>query len=164
MVYINGRAFTDNIQAIIDIDHEEINHDFVRSMSYGLTFNGASSFGVNEKNGYILDMNTVYKISAANNGALSNPASLCYNFSTNYKDAFHSGACVLEFSNKQAMVRLTGSINNASGNTYPYEITLKDEPCDIGLSAFCDCCVILNYDKIREKCFSGSLSWADPIK
>lgn len=161
---IGGRAFTDNVQAIIDIDHDEINHDFIRSMSYGLEFNGASTLGANIQNGYIMNMSSVHSVAASNNGAVANPATLSYNFATNYPDAFHSGACTLEFSNKQAMVRLTGSINNATSTQYPYEITLKDESCDIGLSAFCDCCIILNYDSTREKCFSGSMSWANPVK
>lgn len=163
-----GRTFTDNIQALNDLDHEEINHDFVRSMSWGLTFPGSDKIaaGAKEQNGYILDMSKVYPRAALNAANVSNPATLTYNFATNMPDAFHSGACTLEYSNREAMIRLTGNINNAvsAAGTYPQELTIRNDSADIGVSALCDVCIVLSYDPVREKAFNGTLSWADPVK
>ena len=163
--YINDKAIVDMTQAIIDTDHEEINHDFISSLTL---------FNETDTQRYI--DNTLANMygdgsltSSINKNYISNPNTYALNFSTNLPDAFHSGACILENSNRQAVIRFNANSavdsndsNFANTDKFPMIITHKNADIVSGFSSFCDCCIVLTYDPARGTCFDGQLSWAAP--
>lgn len=162
--YINDKAVVDMTQAIIDTDHEEINHDYISSLTL---------FNETDTSEYINDtLGTMYGdgslTKSINKNYISNPNTYALNFSTNLPDAFHSGACILENSNRQAVIRLNASSavdNNPkfeSALKFPVVLTHKNTDIVSGFSSFCDCCIVLTYDPARGTCFDGQLSWAAP--
>ena len=163
--YINDKAVVDMTQAIIDTDHEEINHDFVSSLTL---------FNETDTSGYINNtLNAMYGngslAQSINKNYISNPNTYALNFSTNLPDAFHSGACILENSNRQAVIRFnansaidSNSANFTNTDMFPMIITHKNADIVSGFSSFCDCCIVLTYDPARGTCFDGQLSWAAP--
>ena len=163
--YINDKAVVDMTQAIIDTDHEEINHDFISSLTL---------FNETDTQRYINDtLANMYGsgalTSSINKNYISNPNTYALNFSTNLPDAFHSGACILENSNRQAVIRFnansavdSNSANFANADKFPMIITHKNADIVSGFSSFCDCCIVLTYDPARGTCFDGQLSWAAP--
>ena len=163
--YINDKAVVDMTQAIIDTDHEEINHDFVSSLTL---------FNETDTPRYINNtLATMYGsgnlTSSINKNYISNPNTYALNFSTNLPDAFHSGACILENSNRQAVIRFNANSaidSNAANftNTGQFPMIINHKNADIvsGFSSFCDCCIVLTYDPARGTCFDGQLSWAAP--
>ena len=169
--YVSDKCVVDTTQAIIDTDHEEINHDYISSLT---TFNEtdtseyidkklADYYGNGQKNNRSLARNYI-----------SNPNTFALNFSTNLPDAFHSGACILENSNRQAVLRYiaqsavddNANFKDAQGNyvnnKFPMIINHKSDDLVSGFSALCDCCIVLTYDPARGTCFDGQLSWAAP--
>ena len=162
--YINDKAVVDMTQAIIDTDHEEINHDYISSLTL---------FNETDTGEYIPDtLQTMYGdgslTKSINKNYISNPNTYALNFSTNLPDAFHSGACILENSNRQAVIRLNASSavdNNPkfeSALKFPVILTHKNTDIVSGFSSFCDCCIVLTYDPARGTCYDGQLSWAAP--
>lgn len=163
--YINDKAVVDMTQAIIDTDHEEINHDFISSLTL---------FNETDTARYIDDaLSTMYGdgslVKSINKNYISNPNTYALNFSTNLPDAFHSGACILENSNRQAVIRFnansaidSNSANFANPDKFPMIINHKNADIVSGFSSFCDCCIVLTYDPARGTCFDGQLSWAAP--
>lgn len=163
--YINDKAIVDMTQAIIDTDHEEINHDFISSLTL---------FNETDTTRYINNtLATMYGdgslTSSINKNYISNPNTYALNFSTNLPDAFHSGACILENSNRQAVIRFnansavdSNAANFANTDKFPMIITHKNADIVSGFSSFCDCCIVLTYDPARGTCFDGQLSWAAP--
>ena len=175
--YINDKAVVDTTQAIIDTDHEEINHDYISSLTV---------FNETDNNKYIDHPLTYYygngganlvdKTSASiNRNYIANPNTFALNFSTNLPDAFHSGACILENSNRQAVLRYIAqssiddnpNFKTTDGtkwlnDSFPMIINHAGDTVVSGFSAFCDCCIVLTYDPARQTCFDGQLSWAAP--
>ena len=164
--YMNDKCIVDMTQAIIDTDHEEINQDYMSSLAF-----------LNETDTpkYINDSaTTLYGTgglnSSMNKASLRNPGTCMYNFSTNLPDAFHSGACILENSNRQAVIRLTSesakrsniAMQQAARATFPYYINSVTDNTTCGFSCFCDACIVLNFDASRNTCFDGQLSCASP--
>lgn len=172
--YINDKCVVDCTQAIIDTDHEEINKDYIRS----LTFLNETD----ESNYVSASPATLYGNgligSSIHKGILANPGTFCLNFSTNLPDAFHSGACIIENSNRQAVLRFN---SNAAAKTSNINTNRTQFPCFIntfsngidsaddtshstitGFTSFCDVCIVLNYDAARGICYDGQLSWAAP--
>ena len=102
------------------------------------------------------------------------------NFSTNLPDSFHSGACILENSNRNGVVRFNSTsacdtnmnlniTSTPSVAQFPLVLnhnSLKGidsaDSTVVGFSAFCDCCLVLTYDPVRGTCFDGQLSWSAP--
>lgn len=168
--YINDKCITDTTQAIIDTDHEEINKDYIHSLAF-LNMNDSQTY-----------MNTDASTEFGSGGVgssirrknLINPNTFCLNFSTNLPDAFHSGACVLENSNRQAVIRFNSTNQQAATpfttgrNAFPFYITasnaanVNSQSTTTGFSTFCDCCIVLTYDPARATCYDGQLSWAAP--
>ena len=151
-------------QAIIDTDHEEINHDYISSLTL---------FNETDDDRYIKDSLTkLYGsgdlTSSINKNYISNPNTYALNFSTNLPDAFHSGACILENSNRQAVIRfnansaLDNNANFTKDKTFPFIVSHRNTDIVSGFSSFCDCCIVLTYDPARGTCFDGQLSWAAP--
>lgn len=167
--YVNDKCVVDTTQAIIDTDHEEINHDYITSLT---------QFNLNDDKTYTKEaLNVVFgngeMSSSINKNYIANPNTYCLNFSTNLPDAFHSGACILENSNRQAVLRYNaqsragvGSKDNPTPlydtSSFPMVINHSNETVTSGFSAFCDCCIVLTYDPARQNCFDGQLSWAAP--
>ena len=164
--YMNDKCIVDMTQAIIDTDHEEINQDYMSSLTF---------LNETDNRKYIKDSATVLYgdgslNSSMNKASLRNPGTCMYNFSTNLPDAFHSGACILENSNRQAVIRLTSETaktNNTAmqddkRSTFPYYINSVTNNTTAGFTCFCDACIVLNFDASRNTCFDGQLSWAAP--
>ena len=165
--YINDKCVVDMTQAIIDTDHEEINHDFVDSLTF---------LNLTDTKEYIDIAQTAYAIygtgllgSYMKILNLRNPNTFALNFSTNLPDAFHSGACIIENSNRQAVVRLlSSSVDTAAFTTnrdkFPvYQTHYNNNGgTTAGFSCFCDACIVLTYDAARGVCYDGQLSWAAP--
>lgn len=168
--YVSDKCVVDTTQAIIDTDHEEINHDYISSLTL---------FNETDNNDYIdKPLTEIYGDGTANKGInrnyIANPNTFALNFSTNLPDAFHSGACILENSNRQAVLRYNAqsvidtnsNFKDAQGNylnnKFPMIINHKSDDVVSGFSAFCDCCIVLTYDPARQTCFDGQLSWAAP--
>ena len=170
--YVSDKCIVDTTQAIIDTDHEEINHDYISSLTV---------FNETDNNKYIEHPLTYYygngqagARSLARN-YIANPNTFALNFSTNLPDAFHSGACILENSNRQAVLRYIAqsSIDDNPNfkdqqdhkwlnDKFPMIINHAGDTVVSGFSAFCDCCIVLTYDPARQTCFDGQLSWAAP--
>lgn len=161
--YVSDKCVVDTTQAIIDTDHEEINHDYISSLTL---------FNITDDNKYVdKALTEYYGDGTANKGInrnyIANPNTFALNFSTNLPDAFHSGACILENSNRQAVLRYNAqsaidSNANLAHSTFPMLINHKSDDVVSGFSAFCDCCIVLTYDPARQTCFDGQLSWAAP--
>lgn len=160
---IEDKCIVDSTQALIDTDTEEINKDYIRSLNLYNDPSGQNEYlKVAGLQAYTANDYTSTVIS------FDNPNSFVLNFATNLPDAFHSGACILENSNRQANVRfLVGNVLG-SGDTlytqtnYPYNLNVYNTDLVSGFTCFCDCCIVLNYDRDRGTCFDGSLSWAAP--
>lgn len=163
--YINDKAVVDMTQAIIDTDHEEINHDYISSLTL---FNETDT--AKYINNTLSDLYGTGDLNKSiNKNYISNPNTYALNFSTNLPDAFHSGACVLENSNRQAVIRFnansaidSNTANFTNTDAFPMIITHKNTDIVSGFSSFCDCCIVLTYDPARGTCFDGQLSWAAP--
>lgn len=164
--YVNDKCVVDVTQAIIDTDNEEINQDFIRSLT---------QFNITDTPQYIPKaLPDMYGDGGLDKcimrNYLANPNTYALNFSTNLPDAFHSGACVVENVNRQGTIRFNATsavdtvANLSNTSTFPLVYTHKNSTITTGYSAFCDCCIVLTYDAAREKCFEGQLSWAAPYQ
>lgn len=164
--YVNDKCVVDMTQAILDTDNEEINHDYITSLT---------SFNENDKNTYTdKSFKSIYgdgkTTSTIRKSYISNPGTYALNFSTNLPDAFHSGACILENSNRQAVIRFNANSAEATNDkleadreTFPLIPTHQTQTSTVvGFSCFCDCCIVLTYDAARGTCYDGQLSWAAP--
>jgi hypothetical protein len=170
--YTNDKCIVDMTQAIIDTDHEEINHSFMDSLTFLNETDDKTYIGDTTK---VASVQQLYGTGALNDSihkaSLRNPGTCMYNFSTNLPDAFHSGACILENSNRQAVIRLTATSAADNANfkekrdEFPYFINHSvdaNESTTAGFTCFCDACIVLNFDASRNTCFDGQLSWASP--
>lgn len=161
---IEDKCIVDSTQALIDTDTEEINKDYIRSLNLYNDPSGQSDYLTASK----LQTYTGANYNSSTVMTFDNPNSFVLNFATNLPDAFHSGACILENSNRQANIRfLVGSVAGSSDSLYnstdyPYNLNVMNSDLVSGFTCFCDCCIVLNYDRDRGTCFDGSLSWAAP--
>lgn len=161
---------TDMTQALVDTDCEEINKDYMSSITL---FNFDGQHFYDEQGAYVKPY-ILYGdgTKSINCSYLANPNSFCFNFSTNLPDAFHSGACILENTNKQSVIRFISSdvgdnvidtTNKDSRYKFPYITNSKtSNSITAGFSCLCDACIVLSYDSARGTCFGGQLSWAAP--
>ncbi len=152
---------TDMTQALVDTDCEEINKDYMSSITV-FNFDGQHFY---DDTDYVAP-STRYGPgnTSINCSYLANPNSFCFNFSTNLPDAFHSGACILENTNKQSIIRFISSdAQNIESATFPVITNSKtSNSITAGFSCLCDACIVLSYDAARGTCFGGQLSWAAP--
>lgn len=177
--FVNDKCIVDMTQAIIDTDHEEINHSFMDSLTF-LNESDTKDYLV-AADGTPTTAASIYGTGAVgrsiNKASLRYPGTCMYNFSTNLPDAFHSGACILENSNRQAVIRFlsdkaSGSgVNAPTNKVFPYYLNSSNivatmgaggDSVTCGFSCFCDACIVLNFDASRNTCFDGQLSWASP--
>ena len=156
----NGEFITDMSQAIADTDEESVNKDYMRSLS--LFNKKAGKFYPTAADG---DANWIPALDPATGvrqDHIGVPNTFVMNFNTNLPDAFHSGACVLENTNKQSVIRFISTNKRLGRDTYPYIINGHNSQLVVGFSCLCDACIVLSYDPARGTCFTGQLSWAAP--
>lgn len=125
---VNNRAIQDFTNACVDTDHEEINTDYLYSLQFPPLIS-ASSEGVaatvtRDKQQYFYDVGTVSDFNyfasyKSKNGMgmnyIKNPNLFMYIFETALPCSFHTGACIIENTNRQALFRLTS--NGSQGNS-----------------------------------------------
>lgn len=163
----DDKFLTDTTQAIIDTDHEEINKDYVDSVSF-LNLTDDPSY-VDAAPSAIYGTGAID--SSIHRGHLSNPNSFAAYFSTNLPNCFRSGACNLETTNRQAILRFNTSTaeTNLTDPTerakFPHFYNHTNNPggTTVGFSCLCDCVIVLNMDE-RGTCYDGTLSWAAPYQ
>lgn len=154
----NDEFITDSSQAIADTDICEVNDDYSRMLSLFNEKDG--SFYTNAEDAtWIPAITTARGINKDNIGIANN---FVMYFSTNLPDAFHSGACVLEKTLKQSVIRLISNRKSIGRSFYPYIVNGENSQLVVGFSCLCDACIVLSYDPARGTCFTGQLSWAAP--
>lgn len=167
--YLNDKAITQMTSSIIDTDHEDINRDYMRSLSW---------LNQTEDRTYLTtDLHTQTDTGAVAKSirrcGIYNPGLCAYVFNCNLDDAFHSGWACLEQATRNAVLRLdTSSAQSSAAFTtyralFPQYTTanhqVKDEQSTTaGFICFCDTCLVLDYDKARGIATSGSLSNSAP--
>lgn len=154
----NDEFITDSSQAIADTDSCEVNDDYARMLSLFNQKDGEFYTNANAAT-WIPDITTSKGINKDNIGIANN---FVMYFSTNLPDAFHSGACVLEKTLKQSVIRLISNRKKIGSSHYPYIVNGENSQLVVGFSCLCDACIVLSFDPARNTCFTGQLSWAAP--
>lgn len=201
---VDGRAIQDFTNACVDTDCEEINTDYL----YSLQFPQFIATGKNNMDrhryfwsadaegdsGSIKDF--TYFAQQGFNGGISsqhlqkNPNLFMYMFQTAIPDSFHTGMCIIENSNRQALFRFTSTAGegdiakfkqrfygvdglqlNTSNNTFtidsnPIYINMpnySNQSIQMNISCLCDECIVLDYDSANNTCSGGYLSYAKPF-
>lgn len=163
--YLDDRFIKDSIGCLFNDDEDATCHDYLASLNF-LNLSGDSNY-----------LSTYTPIQSLSNKftiypKLEYPATFSMNFKTNAPSAFHSGACILENSNRQANLRITlDEASNTSLNahtqteSFPWFITSKTNRSSTlcYFSCLCDCCLVLSYDASRNCCYEAAISWASPF-
>lgn len=191
---IDNRAITDFTMACVDTDSQEINDDYLYSLTFPKPIiTGNSNTADLDDTHYFTsatmfnDYNELgYKIK--NDFYVKNPNLYMYVFETQIPGAFHTGACVLENSNRQAILRLVsdGNSNNKTNMwaNYPYKISnvtyntntnaytnvdtwvnmpnTNNTGTTIYLTVLSDSCIVLDYQQQINTCTGGFISNAKP--
>lgn len=153
---VNNRAIQDFTNACVDTDREEINTDYLYSLQFPPLItnssDGVAATVTRDKQQYFynigtdIDFNYFAKYKSKNGMGMNyikNPNLFMYIFETALPCSFHTGACVIENTNRQALFRLTS--NGSQGNsaalaqrfykTNNAAITITDDQNYIGVSA-----------------------------
>ena len=125
---VNNRAIQDFTNACVDTDREEINTDYLYSLQFppliSASAQGAAATVTRDKQQYFYDVGTVsdfnyFATYKSKNGMgmnyVKNPNLFMYIFETALPCSFHTGACIIENTNRQALFRLTS--NGSQGNS-----------------------------------------------
>lgn len=181
---INQRAINDFTQTMLDTDAEEINNDYLASLSFNSRFlssnAGATDSAPNiigdKDNDYFQDKDVekylIWNGRNGYNGKTIKLPHLCpLAFNTAVDGSFQTGLCV---NNQGAgvgtqQVRLVNTTpykdstwsSNISIDEYTIPNPLDDETTT-AITAFMDACIILQYDPIRHYCINGMLSYVKP--
>lgn len=157
----NGEFITDMSQAIADTDIASVNKDYMRMLSLFNKKDGVyyPSGKITADKPWIGEKDTVTALNVDHIGV---PNNFVMNFNTNLPDAFHSGACVMENTGKQSVLRFISANSKIGSNKYPYLINGQNSQLVVGFSCLCDACIVLSFDPARRTCFTGQLSWAAP--
>lgn len=157
----NGEFITDMSQAIADTDIASVNKDYMRMLSLFNKKDGVYyPSGENTKASPWIGKQAT--VTALNIDHIGVPNNFVMNFNTNLPDAFHSGACVMENTGKQSVLRFISTNSKIGSNKYPYLINGQNSQLVVGFSCLCDACIVLSFDPARRTCFTGQLSWAAP--
>lgn len=169
--FLNDKAITQMTQSIIDTDHEDINRDYMRSLSW-LNQTDTDAYLESALNTQFANGGTAGAIgSAIRRHGVYNPGLCAYVFNCNLDDAFHSGWACLETATRNAVLRFDcssalGTSPFTTGRTaYPLYQTSNagsNDSTTVGFICFCDTCLVLDYDKARGIATSGSLSNSAP--
>lgn len=183
---INQRAINDFTQTMLDTDAEEINNDYLASLSFNSRFLSSDNKATETTPEIITDKENEYfqekdvekylKWNARDgyNGKTIKLPHLCpLAFNTAVDGSFQTGLCV---NNQGAgvgtqQVRLVNTTpytnpsspwsSNISRSDYTIPNPLDDETTT-AITAFMDACIILQYDPIRHYCINGMLSYVKP--
>lgn len=196
---VNNRAISDFTNACVDTDKDEINTDYLYSLQFppliSSTSTGEPTRG-GQKYFYPDDFLTFCTNLRPAVGSLDyfikNPNLFMYVWQTGIPESFHTGACIIEQTTRQALFRLQSSGQTSSTGSdiathFPnyanIEITgaaagsksvLSIQPTFIGMpqpsntitqfniSALCDCCLVLDYLQDQNYCMGGHISYARP--
>lgn len=125
---VNNRAIQDFTNACVDTDREEINTDYLYSLQFppliSASAQGVAATVTRDKQQYFYDVGTVrdfnyFATYKSKNGMgmnyIKNPNLFMYIFETALPCSFHTGACIIENTNRQALFRLTS--NGSQGNS-----------------------------------------------
>ena len=176
---LDDRAITDFSMGMLDTDTEEINKDYVYSMSFPPLISKTGGNVTREATQYLYDgcLGTILTMNNYNNLAFSNRyiknTPLCpLVFDTAVQGSFHTGMCILEKSRNAALIQLRGTYASQTNeaeygkygqNHYPTIPSLRTNANQFLISALCDSCIMLRYDASRRTCTSGWKSWAKPF-
>lgn len=159
----NGEFITDMSQAIADTDVCSVNKDYMRSLALFNRKNGVyytqATVNPDKTTTWFPDFTTASGVIQDHIGV---PNTFVMNFNTNLPDAFHSGACTLEKTGKQSVLRFISTNKFLGRDKYPYIINGHNSQLVVGFSCLCDACIVLSFDPARRTCFTGQLSWAAP--
>lgn len=159
----NGEFITDMSQAIADTDVCSVNKDYMRMLSLFNKKDGVYyPSGINTKDRPWIGEKADVVVNALNTDHVGVPNNFVMNFNTNLPDAFHSGACTMEKTGKQSVLRFISTNSKIGSNKYPYLINGQNSQLVVGFSCLCDACIVLSFDPARRTCFTGQLSWAAP--
>lgn len=126
---VNNRAIQDFTNACVDTDREEINTDYLYSLQFPplitASAEGVAANVTRDKQQYFyqvgedIDFNYFAKYKSKNGMGMNyikNPNLFMYIFETALPCSFHTGACIIENTNRQALFRLTsnGSRSNST--------------------------------------------------
>lgn len=184
---INQRAINDFTQTMLDTDAEEINNDYLASLSFNSRYIQGAEPATNtddkpfedKGNNQYFSNNDVkqYLLWNGNNGyngkTIKLPHLCPLAFNTAVDGSFQTGLCV---NNQGAGV---GTQQVRLVNTTPYnseawrenivydniQYTIPnpvDDDTTTAITAFMDACIILQYDPIRHYCVNGMLSYVKP--
>lgn len=189
---IAARAITDFTNACIDTDNEEINTDYLYSLQFPPYINISTSTSVDDSTYFFDNMLNEYTHRKFNlgvtNSDIKNANLFMMVFQTGIPDSFHTGAAISEFSQRQTMIRLTGSTYNTNdinnylmlrdggtgaivSSTYYTDATIyncqffptpANIQCGSYISTLCDVCIVLDYNASFNSCTSGYISYAKP--
>lgn len=125
---VNNRAIQDFTNACVDTDHEEINTDYLYSLQFPplitSSSDGVAATVTRDKQQYFYDVGEISDFNyfasyKSKNGMgmnyIKNPNLFMYIFETALPCSFHTGACIIENTNRQALFRLTS--NGSRGNS-----------------------------------------------
>lgn len=197
---VNNRAISDFTNACVDTDKDEINTDYLYSLQFPPLISSGSSDGTPTRDGqsyfYDNDFTTFCSGLKAAVGSLDyfvkNPNLFMYVWQTGIPESFHTGACVIEQTTRQALFRLQSSGTSGILSTLQTHFpsfanttvtgavsagsptTITPNPSFIGMpntsntitqfniSALCDACLVLDYDQNMNYCSGGHISYARP--
>lgn len=142
---VDNRAIQDFTNACIDTDHEEINTDYLYSLQFPQFYADGTStlddrnyfYGIKSSpTGDAGDYELKYFSTRGLFSGISamkyekNPNLFMYVFQTAIPDSFHTGMCIIEFSNRQALFRFTSAVQSRdaiAGRFYDARGTTVDD-------------------------------------
>lgn len=209
---VNNRAISDFTNACVDTDKDEINTDYLYSLQFPPLITSKNETGgfsptrSGEQYFYENDFDLFSTKNAAGDtvsirktvGSLDyfvkNPNLFMYVWQTGIPESFHTGACIIEQTTRQALFRLQSSgvsssqvssviatrfpnyanikVIGANGApstyekalTYPGMPNISNVTTQFNISALCDCCLVLDYDQNLNTCIGGFISYAKPYE
>lgn len=201
---IDNRAIQDFTNACVDTDYEEINTDYLYSLQFpplistggqGNTTKGRTNqeyfydIGAESDFTYFSKLKSYVGLSER---YIKNPNLFMYIFQTALPCSFHTGMCIIENTNRQALFRLTSNgtagINSqlksrfyetrqqvtttsagnittfdSQPNIYPSMPNSTNTNVQFNISCLCDECIVLDYDTTLNTCTGGYISYAKPF-
>lgn len=201
---IDNRAIQDFTNACVDTDYEEINTDYLYSLQFPPlitegSYSNQNKSRSNQEYFYNIGNETDFtyfgkmksKIGLSER-YIKNPNLFMYVFQTAIPSSFHTGMCIIENTNRQALFRLTSSgtagifanlnqrfypvrsiqstVTNAGANetttlayTFPSMPNSTNTNVQFNISCLCDECIVLDYDSVLNTCTGGYISYAKPF-
>lgn len=197
---VDNRAIQDFTNSCVDTDNDEINTDYLYSLQFPplISSPGSSVSRTNQQYFYKIEdveefkyfSNMGNKIGVADR-FIKNPNLFMYIFQTAIPCSFHTGMCVIENTNRQALFRLTSSgtrgiisdlndrfydcrnktitnnskiyVNNNDKALIVSMPNTTNTSTQFNISCLCDECIVLDYDNVLNTCTGGYISYAKPF-